>query len=692
MARTIRRESRTLRPRARIVRTIGRDLISNEIVALIELIKNSYDADATKVTVTFDEPLEIGEGSITVADNGTGMTLSTIESAWFEPATISKVQRTHTAKKRRVTGEKGIGRFAAARIARTLHMTTIAKKPHESVSVRFDWGAFDDESRYLDEIKVRWECTPVPPRTRTGTTLKLQELNSSWDDSMFEQLRSELSRLVAATPKHHKFQIELRLPERFAEYSGPVSLPPILGRPHYKFKGRVDGSAKLTGEYTGPDAPNGISFSESISLAGGRKPKCGPFQFEFRVWDRDRAGLDPLIDELGSSISQLRKDLDSACGISIYRDNFRVLMGDPDWLRLDTRRIQNPTMRLSNFQVVGSVHVSADQNAGLRDQSNREGIVSSQAFSDFRKVLIELLSKIEERRDTHRRGDEVKRALPSIFEALSLEPVKDIVARKYPRDKELLGFIDEQARSIDHGVAEVQKVISRYRRLATLGQLIDVILHDGRTPIAKIQNEVELLQSARTEGKTIEDATVLKALERIESSTKFLDGLINRLSPFGGRKRGRPAQTTIERIISESFDFFKKPIEKSRIKVILPSGETTVTLDEVEIKEILINLIDNSIYWLEKVPPEKRRIEVQVSRVDDRLEIIFADSGPGVEEEFVNRIFDPYFSSKPDGIGLGLTIAGEAAAEYNGGLELIESDTLPGATFRVTLRKRIGGD
>jgi C4-dicarboxylate-specific signal transduction histidine kinase len=349
-------------------------------------------------------------------------------------------------------------------------------------------------------------------------------------------------------------------------------------------------------------------------------------------------------------------------------------------------------MRLSNFQIVGSVNVSADKNSGLKDQSNREGIVSSQAFTDFKEVIKELLSKIEERRDTYRRGNEVTRVSPSIFEALSLEPVKDVVAKKYPGDKELLGFIDEQARSIDHSVTEVQKVISRYRRLATLGQLIDVILHDGRTPIAKIQNKVELLRLAKTEDKTIKDTAIFKALERIESATEFLNGLINRLSPFSGRKRGRPAQTTIENIVLDSFDFFKKPIENSMIKVILPSSKTPVTLDEVEIKEILINLIDNSIYWLEKVPPEKRRIEVKINKFDDRLEIIFADSGPGVEEEYVNRIFDPYFSSKPDGIGLGLTIAGEAAAEYDGNLELMGSDALPGATFRVTLRKRIGGD
>ena len=123
----VRRGSATLRPRARIVRTIGRDLISNETVALVELIKNSYDADASAVTIVFEEPLRPSEGGILLRDDGLGMTLDTVRKAWFEPATVSKRRKTSTPLGRRVTGEKGIGRFAAARLASTLEMTTLAR-------------------------------------------------------------------------------------------------------------------------------------------------------------------------------------------------------------------------------------------------------------------------------------------------------------------------------------------------------------------------------------------------------------------------------------------------------------------------------------------------------------------------------------------------------------------------------------
>ena len=74
------------------------------------------------------------------------------------------------------------------------------------------------------------------------------------------------------------------------------------------------------------------------------------------------------------------------------------------------------------------------------------------------------------------------------------------------------------------------------------------------------------------------------------------------------------------------------------------------------------------------------------------LNIVFSDSGPGVAEDVRDRIFDPYFSTKPEGVGLGLTIAGETAAEYNGSLELVAGGPLPGATFRISLKNRAGSE
>jgi C4-dicarboxylate-specific signal transduction histidine kinase len=102
-------------------------------------------------------------------------------------------------------------------------------------------------------------------------------------------------------------------------------------------------------------------------------------------------------------------------------------------------------------------------------------------------------------------------------------------------------------------------------------------------------------------------------------------------------------------------------------------------------------MLQNSLYWLRQVPKDDREVAVCVRRNSaDEVEIVFSDSGPGVETAFRDAIFAPYFSTKPDGVGLGLTIASEMSNEYYAGaLELLDSSPLPGATFRITLHTRV---
>jgi len=116
-----------------------------------------------------------------------------------------------------------------------------------------------------------------------------------------------------------------------------------------------------------------------------------------------------------------------------------------------------------------------------------------------------------------------------------------------------------------------------------------------------------------------------------------------------------------------------------------------VTVDQAEIQEVIVNLLQNSLYWLRQVPKDRRQIAVHVRRNSaDEVEMVFSDSGPGVEVAFRDYIFDPYFSTRPHGVGLGLTIAGEIIHEYYAGdLELLDSGPLPGATFRITLHRRV---
>lgn len=236
-----------LRPRARLLRTLGEELISNEVVAVIELVKNAYDADATRVMIRFVGPLEPGKGCIEVIDNGHGMELKTVQTVWMEPATPSKrgkLRRTEKFK-RRYLGEKGIGRFASSRLADELEVVSRPDGAAKEVYAVFDWRQFDDEKKYLDEILILWEeRQPVEIKAGGtiellwksekkmlpahklgyGTILRMAGLKQKWEMKQFEDLRRGLARLISPkAAKEEDFEIELDLPQEFSQFSSKVS-------------------------------------------------------------------------------------------------------------------------------------------------------------------------------------------------------------------------------------------------------------------------------------------------------------------------------------------------------------------------------------------------------------------------------------------------------------------------------------
>src|SRR5690606_28196861 len=181
------------RPRARIMKTLGEELISNDTVAIIELVKNAYDADAKDVLINFDDDIQEGKGFIEVIDNGAGMDINTIRNAWMEPATPTKKKdKSSPNGSRRVLGEKGVGRFAASRLANSLELISRKSASPNEAYAFFDWTQFDDEEKFLDEIKIQTDVRApeeILPNDffdisgpAQGTILRMRGLRNSWDE------------------------------------------------------------------------------------------------------------------------------------------------------------------------------------------------------------------------------------------------------------------------------------------------------------------------------------------------------------------------------------------------------------------------------------------------------------------------------------------------------------------------------
>lgn len=357
-------------------------------------------------------------------------------------------------------------------------------------------------------------------------------------------------------------------------------------------------------------------------------------------------------------------------------------------MRLDIRRVNNPTKSLSNNQIVGYVSISLDNNPELKDQSNREGLIQSQAFEDLKEYIKLILNEVEIRRynERPRESDALKNIQEGLFQRFSLETISKYLAEHIPQNKEAIDIVKKKDIEIQEGVKKVQGVISRYRRLANLGQLIDVILHDGGNYLARIDNQVQLIKKELLK-KEIDSNKISEKTSNIENIRNDFAQLFKRIEPFGGRKRGRPKSVIVEEIIKNQFALAHSAIDNLNIICILPDTNNQVTIDEGELGIMIMNLLENSIYWLGTVESE-RLIEVTVVRDLNELSIIFRDTGPGVREDSVEAIFDAYFSTKTDGIGLGLSIVGELVTEYNGDFALIDNGP-HGATFSLTFKYRV---
>jgi C4-dicarboxylate-specific signal transduction histidine kinase len=446
------------------------------------------------------------------------------------------------------------------------------------------------------------------------------------------------------------------------------------------------------------------------------RPPCGPFSLDFRVWDLEPSAVKDLLrlDTGAKNVSEIRELIRRNSGVALYRDGFRVQpFGEPgyDWLGFDQRRINNPTLRLSNRQVAGFVYISADDNPGLQDRSHREGLIDSPEYEELKAVIEKAVAKLEQVRYRLRRpGHEVPPTAPllprasgsgsgqGVFQSFDLQPLRKVVADRHPDDVVLNRAIEEATETINEGVRKVQEIIAQFSRLATLGTLVDVVLHDGRTCLSNIAFAVRRLGRAAGKAEQYDQelsATVESLRSEIAAEERALDRLFTRIEPLSGRKRGRPRQISLHKAISEAVDVLTSEITKHDVRVTIDGEDQTVTVEPGDMRTLVVNLVSNAVYWLSTMPAgEPREILIETERAEengaDVVDITVSDNGPGVREDIKDLIFDTYFSDKPDGIGLGLSIAGSVVKDfYDGALQLLSPGTLGGASFRARLRRRV---
>lgn len=682
-----------MRPRARIIGLIGEELISDEPVALVELVKNGYDADATRVSVRFEGADPRRPERIIVEDDGVGMDLNTVLHAWFEPGTNAKRKQQVSPAGRIYQGAKGIGRFASARLAEYLFLETVPAVGQDGVAALVEWGAFDEES-FLDEISVDYEVRRADGK-RPGTRLTLESLRKQWSEEDYENLHARLSRLISPFDDVRDFEIDLQIPA-FPNLSGAVEPPNIVLKPIYSLTGALDREGFFSGkfEHLGEE----ITSYDRIKLGNADEaPFSGPFAVEIRVWDRDRESLAPIAEEFHQSITEVRRILNNYSGVSIYRDGFRVYpygQKGNDWLNLDHRSRQNPSMHLANNQVVSAIRISREDNPELRDRSNREGMVLNAEHAALERWFLEVLAVLERERYKLRPRQDAETLADPLFEVFDIAGTFELARNELGNQHPVTREVAETQRKLKEGVERVQNVYSRLLLSAGLGHMVDIVIHEIGAPLGKINRKLEVLEKRLQERMKDEDQRVFSPiLSDIKTWLVQIHSLRQRLDPQTPDKRGKAVAFRVEDEVRDTFELYRALIAKQNIEwdIEAPDEPLTVMMSRAALGQILANLTDNSIFWLvrHRGAGNGGSIHVRLEPTDHGFRILYSDDGPGVPDEDRSSIFEPYFSRKPNGIGLGLYIARLVVEPY-GKIVYGENCSLPGACFEIEFEKSVG--
>lgn len=732
---------------------LGEQLVTHNSTALAELIKNAYDADATKVEVVLENVTrpEKEDRVIIIADNGEGMTLDVIKNAWMRIATDFKEKNpVSSICGRPRTGRKGIGRFAARRLADKLTLVSIAIDPTDNIKKRveahFNWMGDDfARGKTLSNIKISYSVEVVTNEVETGVTLYLENVKEIWTREDVSSLNRDLVTIInpfgieeikidnSTDDECDKgFQYYL-VAEEFPDYEGDLR-EQFLDVAWAELGGNINNEG--IARYTITIRPTGEKLTFTPKDRFHLIPNT-EFQIYYLVYTRTDLG------DAEFNVRDLQRIGREQGGVRIYQDGFRVFpygnqeLGD-DWLRLDIARAQRNTRIIEveelkefekkygiaalltpgNNQLFGSVLVSQSQHPNLKITASREGFAENTAFEQLRKfVQIGLWwMTIQYARVTHedreeRRSQRIakqRQPIPQMINTARQTVKESIQARvgtgviKPDVGEALEKIIDEEFSDVEEEakVQEEEKIgeMAMLRILSATGTTVNLVQHQLRAMILGIKGIIYQLRQILP---FVSDKEMSTKLENVitESSLwhKYIEQQVSQL----GFLMGETAKTERKRIaLKPMVDRVFAPYESYTIdKGIRPLNLVepnirTPEMFEAELYTVLLHTFTNA---LKAVRGQSNRVVgIDASANSDEVIIRILDSGIGIYGEDRQAVFRPFKtttnSSEFDfpwgvGTGLGLWVVKDIVTENNG--EINFTDPEPGTDWVTCLEIKL---
>jgi len=679
-----------------LLNELGERLVESVHIALLELVKNSYDADATIVTVSFGED-DSGRFRVVVRDNGTGMTFDEVQRYWMRIATTSKVTDSVSAIfGRPKSGSKGIGRFSCRRLGNSLRLSTIAEAlgtkdvTYEKTEVFFEWNNFKPGTE-VTKIKCPGTRESLP-EAETGTTLVITGSNRwEWGLRAYSVLKRQLAVLVANRGAKRSgfrddpgFTIKLEAPDFAVE---PRDLREDLinaGWGTITADITSDGKASCNLVAMGLDKRNAIG-QKSYKHLSGVSLKIGIFVSK----------QDEIRDKSVLSKGTMSEILNEWGGIQVKHNGVRIYpYGDDDWLRIDAdrgRRLgasSNNELQafaeslegvdpgrvllslLSHKSYLGTVYIDS-KDEGFQPKVNREGFRQSEAVDELNHFVRYCIDWTTIYRDfwiRQRNKAKAEEALKEFEQAAGIETSRADVIRAAavyikgqferiitaPTENER----EQVARAITPSIKAIlendqanENELRHLRLIASSSILLLIFSHEVKSFLSDIDNTEgivdNMLRFPSKEPKL--DLERLKA-QLSKSKTRF-EQLLQMTALVGvDARKSKPARLSLRDRVETAVSCFALVINAYDVNVDYSQIALTTIVGpimEAELYAILLNALSNALKSVIAAGKTKK-ISITAKRSENRTKIIISDTGLGLNSSRFQEVFIPFIAD-PEG-------------------------------------------
>lgn len=696
------------------IQRLGAELVGKQDTALSELIKNAYDADATKVDLTFTDYQQPG-GTLVIEDDGSGMQDDIIRLSWMRISTASKVDQPLSPIYRRIrAGRKGIGRFSVQRLGKWLYLETRPRGSTTGFRVRFSWDKEFRPGRDLNEVFSQIERFEKSP-DECGTTLRIVDLRDGWSEAALAKVWRSVLLLQPPFPIARTKQAE-KLPSSvdpgFAVNINGISRD--IKRSEYSietsFLSQAIATISASIDEDGRATVRVVSLKNNLDDTQEFDKKLlvtGPVSLNASYFIYTSATLSGMSMASAAELGRLFG------GIRIYRNGFRVLpYGEAadDWLELDSdvsRRVLLIPANNRNF--FGHVELSTDTNPLFEETSSREGLLENEAYAELKQFVRDAVEWAARRvaaarnrkQDAGQRNFIAEPRRPSEYlrtvrENMGISPSSSPDAVQTDR---VLARAEAIASEFEQRVEEQHAASLEYeemlRLLASLGLSISVFGHEVKGARDALRARLALLQDAI---ETVQDHRQKSSLERQFSELKLgsdrmfdIGGYISGLMSTTESRQLRPLSVSgaLQHFSTQFTEYMSRQNIEFEVDVDPPTLRTT-PMHGSELDSVLLNFLTNAIKSMRNARVKNRKVRMD-ARPDGRFIIIgFEDSGPGIAPADRNRVFDAFFTTTmaadDDGIagpgtGLGLKIVSDIAESYGGRVSVEEASPGYGCRF-----------